>query len=281
MKTYIEWSGGLYHTGVFIQKENIYSGMGGFRSVYMFSEDDINVIKNQENCKGYGRLMKHSDELLLDFDGNLQDALSFKEYCNNQGIAYEMYCSGGGEDRMHFHIPLDSLYSHILLPEVQKMYITEYLKVKCDLSVFRSNSLIRLPAQVHHKTGKRKRLLTRKASSRFLTLPIDNILQDIKQIEVIPNDFSCEDVESSAIIAFSQLTSLFLQSPSCRGKSRTVTIWSAIEPLVKLGLSGKCIQELIMKSMETWENPKEKEIIVKIIKQELHKYRKGSNINDI
>ena len=124
----------------------------GFRSVYMFGEEDSKRAMAAQSSKGFGRLNVYSDCLFIDLDGGdkaLADCLSKLPY-----VGYEVYTSGS--KGYHIHIPHDTYEGPI--PEAHREWVAAH-GLPHDVSIYRRSSLIALPGRIHPKTKLKKRLI--------------------------------------------------------------------------------------------------------------------------
>jgi hypothetical protein len=130
----------------------------GFRSVYGFSENAATLIKAQGHSRGFARFKLYADIMFVDFDDQPEEAEKLKQSLLDFGVAFEVWDSGNRS--FHFHIPHTPKFSKDL-PYTHKQ-VLKALGVdltKVDITLYRPNSIFRLPRTRHQKTGNPKVLL--------------------------------------------------------------------------------------------------------------------------
>ena len=166
------------------------SKLTGFRSVYLFTENDAKCIKKSNSSSGMGKYEVFSNELFFDFDG--EDAFSkadnifqtSKDYYN---FNVSMWFSGS--KGYHVIIKIEDMYG-LDVPYSQKLFVQEtFGKDYCDESIYKHSALIRLPNTIHQKTGKRKVLVKEHKGSELLHIPYVNkpIQENFNNVEYTPS----------------------------------------------------------------------------------------------
>ena len=143
----------------------------GFRSVYMFDEEDASVIRYNGHSRGFQYFDLYSDCLFVDIDIKTPEekarAVSDVKRLKDMGIKFEVWSSGNRS--VHLHIPHALMHSRHL-PYTHQC-VVEKLGIACDMSIYRGNSLYRLPHTKHQKSGKYKVLLN-SYEGKMLSFPI-------------------------------------------------------------------------------------------------------------
>lgn len=174
----------------------------GFRSVYMFNQEDAEIIKDRGSSKGFKYFNLHSDCLFVDIDIKNDEeeaqALADIEKLKASNIKFSLWSSGGRS--YHLHIPHELKCSRHL-PYTHKL-IVEKLGIHCDHSLYRANSLFRLPGTIHTRTGKEKVLLG-EYGTKELKFSIQ--IEPVKEIR--ERSESC----NSPLLIFSTLRDLSLE----------------------------------------------------------------------
>jgi len=160
MTLYVEKTPAPYiRVGNMIPEESLSSDEGGFRSVYSFCETDALVIKNRGSSKGFAEFAPSAVCLFIDIDIHSEqediDARAQIDALKASGLRFELWDSGNRSYHLHIPHPLKRGYA---LPHTHKE-VVKSLGITCDNSLYRNNSLFRLPGTTHAKTGKKKVLL--------------------------------------------------------------------------------------------------------------------------
>lgn len=143
----------------------------GFRSVYMFDEEDAATIRYNGHSRGFKYFDLYSDCLFVDIDiktpEEAQKAVEDVKRLKALGIRFDIYDSGNRS--VHLHIPHELMHSRHM--PYTHMKVVEKLGITCDLSIYRGNSLYRLPRTIHTKTGNPK-VLKESVDGKLLKFPI-------------------------------------------------------------------------------------------------------------
>lgn len=221
----------------------------GFRSVYMFNQDDAYQIAASESSKGFKQYGVYSDHLFIDLDGG--DAALLQAEAALVGYQYEVWSSGG----KGYHIVLPTpMYHGTDLPQAHLEFV-DSLGCGADLSLYRASSLIALPGRVHQKTGKRKTKV-KDVDGRQLTL---------EQPKMLPKAFNITYDDEPISFVFMRLASL-AETPPAQGNRHTV-LWSTSSQLARTGLSYETAEELMQFVNAKWLAPKSEEEVTRAVRQ--------------
>jgi hypothetical protein len=132
----------------------------GFRSVFAFDDDTARQIRETGTTADMRGTPVYADTLFVDFDKS--DGIEFIAHLQQQGIAHQVWHSGGRS--IHVHVPLIPVFGD-WVPAACK----EYLKAHApgaDLSFIHPVGVYRLPGTYHPKRpGKRKELRAEQAGA--------------------------------------------------------------------------------------------------------------------
>ena len=159
------------------KSRNELSELQGFRSVFGYPEDTLNHIKRQGNTRDISHLPVYCDDLMVDFDDNLEAAERYEHSLLECGIAYEKYDSGNRS--IHFHVPVTPCVGS-WVPRAAYEYAYKYIN-GCDVSVYRHTGLFRLQGTWHEKNPGHLKRQTGKAEGGSLVLKAP---QDFASIRV-------------------------------------------------------------------------------------------------
>jgi len=126
----------------------------GFRSIYGFSEEAVEQIRENNSTRELKNFEFFSDTLFVDFDDQPEAAkemeIALKDY------QWEMYDSGGRS--VHFHIKIEPMLGKDV-PILQRRYMKANFP-KSDVSIYKSTGMYRLTGTFHTKNrGCKKHLL--------------------------------------------------------------------------------------------------------------------------
>jgi hypothetical protein len=148
---------------------------GGFVSLYAVTKESAERIRDAGTCKGF-RGIVHSSHLWLDID-SYEKADRVEERLKEMGFEYISYDTGGRG--AHFGVVRDNSPSH-LLPSMDRAWVQQHFP-EADSSIYTHLHPFRLPGTPHHRTGKRKQLVS-KGIGHSLRLP--QYTQEVRGIEV-------------------------------------------------------------------------------------------------
>jgi hypothetical protein len=175
--------------GTMVPVEQLHK-LTGFRSVYLFTQNDAQCIKKSNSSSGMTKYEVFSNELFLDFDGD--DALLkadnvFRACQDYHDFSTTMWFSGS--KGYHIVIKIQDMFG-LDVPYSQKLFVQNaFGKDYCDESIYKHSGLIRLPNTVHQKTGKRKVLVKEHKGSNILEIPyVDKPIQEnFNNVEYTPS----------------------------------------------------------------------------------------------
>lgn len=124
----------------------------GFRSVYGFTEETAEHIKQTRSTAGLKGTPVYAEEILIDFDDQYDEANKFRESLIKDNISFTAYDSGNRS--VHFHVPHAPICEE-WVPLAHKQWVLSRTKL-ADTSFYHAVGMFRLPLTVHEKTGKLK-----------------------------------------------------------------------------------------------------------------------------
>jgi hypothetical protein len=223
----------------------------------MFDKEAVDTLQDQGNASGMSRFEAWSDTLFIDIDNDPDAVTSFREYFRNQNTTYSMWESGG--KGVHFHLPTP-LYHHRHMPSIHAKLVAES-GIRCDTSLYRHNSLFRLPGTTHQKTRKIKTLLE-EHQGVGLTLPeqmfswADN-LKEVTYTKLVEYDKS--ETEHTLLKAIHLIMNEPMQG------TRYMSLWSLAKRAAETGFSEDFTTELLEVVNERWQNQKPQEEISRAV----------------
>lgn len=238
MTYYVEWAPALTaRFGAMIPTEDLASQVGGWRTVYEFSELTAKEIIASGSSKGYDKFPVYSDTLFIDMDLGETGVHELTQKLNYLGFGFQVYSSGG--KGFHFHIPCVPMEGYDV-PYSQYAFAKTELTDHLDASLYRPGSLIALPGRVHIKTGALKTLVGDYCGMRLVEIPM-RATPRIQRSEVPIQP------HSPAAWQFAlQKAAKFIQSPPGNGFRHT-RLWSLAETMCDAGLSYDCAAEICLR----------------------------------
>jgi hypothetical protein len=227
----------------------------GFRTVYAFSEEDAKTIKESRNSRGFSRFIPSSVELFIDLDSPefLEEA---QRNIEKLGWRYSLWTSGS--KGYHIHIP-HNLSSGYGLPSFHKDMALQ-VSPNADVSLYRNNSLFRLPGTIHAKTGRPKTLIK---TGGVIAPRVPFECAGEPETNEIKFAFGESD-ESELSLALGAIQGFLKRQPG-EGR-RYQTLWSIGKGLADGGLSNACTRELLEVVNNSWPNPKEESEIERCLR---------------
>ena len=228
----------------------------GFRSVYCFSEADALIMRKQGRSRGMRRFAVFTDELLLDFDNGYDDECKRAvQWAQEHECSYALFESG--KKGMHLEIKCVPEYS-LHVPHSQALFVEKVLKVASDASLYRHNSLYRLPGTLHQDTGNPKRLVDSRAGERLLKYKI---------VEgVVQPDFGPTEQGDLARGGLERVLRWHGRPP--KTGQRYQTLWSVAKLLKDAGFSSNLIIELVTLVNTSWgDRAKEEDELRRVIRE--------------
>lgn len=253
---FVEWSRYAIHSLVFEHPDSLPEF--GFRTVYAFDKEAVKALKDQGNASGMNRFIAWSDHLFIDIDNDQDSVTAYQQLFQSRNTNYSMWESGG--KGVHFHVPT-ATYSHKQLPRIHSLLVSTF-GIPCDRSLYRHNSLFRLPGTRHAKTGKQKRLIGQLTDGQDLTIP-EKIIRQVDETQVIVTPLKREYGQAEE--ALLQGIHLMLNEPQV-GR-RYQSMWSLAANLAQSGFSESFAEELLLVVNEKWENAKEGEEIERALRE--------------
>lgn len=140
----------------------------GFRSVFGFPEETAKHIVGQDSIRRLHDFDVYAEEILVDFDDNVEAAMRLDNYLRTREYAYKRY--GSGNRSIHFHIKAAPITGRNV-PAAHKKWAQEHAP-GCDLSIYHASAIFRLPGTWHEKhAGQRKELQYRQDGRVATTIP--------------------------------------------------------------------------------------------------------------
>lgn len=243
---YLEHTDQVFNRSAKMVEETKIQGMTGFRSIYKFDENAAKDIISSGVSRDFKRFDLYSDELIIDID--LLDSKIISKVlnrCKSDGFNCKLFFSGC----KGYHIIIETTLKKAASKDMtytQQRIIAKLLPDGYDRSIYRSNSLIRLPGTIHEKTGKSKQLLEVVSGNYLLDYDIEvNNATYIRQIDIGPYNELKDALDKVA-------NSL----GNCQIGGRYHTIFFASVELLKSGLSPSSTEELISIMNASWGKDK-------------------------
>jgi hypothetical protein len=258
MKVFLEYAEQPYLRSGDVRPASEFADLQGFRSVYGFAEEDATEIIRLKSSKDFKRFSQFSDCLFLDLDDGDVSVNAVRGWLKKEGLEFSLYKSGS--KGFHFHIPCVPKFS----PDVawSQRKLVEGLGLPVDVSLYRPNSLIRLPGTIHRKTGLPKELVD---SSSGHTLDYDLVEEPESRLQ----DFSLGDVSDFETTLLSLAT--YLANPPSSG-NRHMTLWSHAERLRRQGLAYETVLDLLQGVNSSWgQNAKPRPEVERAVNQAFQK----------
>ncbi len=244
MQMFIEWSSSTHHTAVLIP--STLKMEHGFRSVYMFDEQQKEYIESQGDMTKLDSLSVYSDTLFIDIDSTKEDCDKCRAELEHRGLNYEIWESGS--KGFHFHIPLIKTYQHIDLPAIHRQFVKQLSagRFAIDESIYRHAGLFRLPGTRHKKTGKRKILMEKVDDKSNLELDTTIVVQKKTVITTSA---------PSPVVALNDC--LFRMCNPPQNGNRYMSLWGLAKSLQAAAFSREFAEELLIEVNFSWPEPKD------------------------
>jgi len=218
------------------------SNCSGFRSVYMFCKEDAEAIRYNGHSRGFNYYDLYSDCLFVDIDVKTKEennrALQDIKKLKDMGIRFEVWNSGNRS--YHLHIP-HALMNSRHLPYTHQC-VVEKLGIACDLSIYRGNSLYRLPRTRHTKTGKYKELI-KSYPGKLIKFPIFQTPEKTSRGGEGASDINAE-------LVFYTLREACLEEPD----QHYMKLFSLSCLLFDMGLSYEAISDMLRMVNNFWKD---------------------------
>ena len=238
---FAEWGKTVRDRAYFVSVDTL-KGRHGFESVYRFSASAAETMQRRGSIAGCSNFPVYTDRLLIDLDDGVTSAKRLKSILIKQNLAHLIYNSGN--KGYHFLIPCKPMFD-LDVPYTQRVWV-EDLNINADLSLYRHNSMIRLPGTINEKTGKRKKLIAVNKGSKLV---LDNIIENPDRYKVWQGS---EDVISKTFIQniFSKGLRMLRVTPN-PGRRHT-ELWSLANDFAKSGLDFETAYNVILKINDSW-----------------------------
>jgi hypothetical protein len=230
----------------------------GYASVYCFDSQAAQAVTIAESSRGLDQYPVYSDRLTIDVDDTDLDrakarAEQLSAQLRNRDIGHEVWLSGG----KGYHIVMhhDMMCSKDL-PWSQRKYVEDELKVDCDVSLYRSGSLISLPGRVHPSTRQRKRQVWKCAGGN-----VSIVLQQKPELKFDFANLGLSDIGQALVNL-----QLLAQCPPKEG-NRHQRIWGSARDLCKSGVSKETAIELLLKVNDSWVTKKPEGDVIRAVEQ--------------
>lgn len=220
----------------------------GYSSLYFFSKEDADVIKENGHSRGFQYLVAYSAFLVMDIDCGQEGLDQITPILDKEGYSYEVWSSGG--KGFHIYMPHEMLGS-VHLPYSHKMKIREILGDKyalIDGSLYQHGRLLSLPGRIHAKTKKKKKFEYAKKGTRDLIVPI------IEEVKVRPLYEQVVGSDEGLIIGLTRVQDMLTHPPG--PGNRHLRIWGASKDLAMAGLSYDTVLNLMNRVNSSWTNQK-------------------------
>jgi len=223
----------------------------GYSTVYYFSQEDADEIKESGSSSGFKRYAVGADRIVLDLDDGDSQLEETEKILKDKGLQYEVWFSG--KKGYHIYIPTEDMYDKDL-PYSHLMYIRS-LGIKCDESLYQHGRLLSLPGRIHPKTRKRKQKLRM----------VPGVAADVQIVQRPIFTLSVHSDPSHVVLAgaLMRLSEMALNEP--RRDARHTELWAVGKDLVNGGLRDDLIFNLLQAVMTSWDRPKDDEKLMRII----------------
>lgn len=258
---FAEWGKTVQDRAFFVSVDTL-KGRQGFESVYRFSETASQVMQARGSVAGCSNFPVYTDRLIIDLDDGITTAKVLKQILNKKGLAYLVYNSGN--KGYHFVIPCKPSFD-LDVPYTQKVWV-EKLNINADLSLYRHNSMVRLPGTINEKTGNRKKLVYVHKGKKLV---FNKILENPERYTTWQG---AESVISNTFIqnVFIKGLRLIREKPS-PGRRHT-ELWSLANDFARSGLDLETAYNVILKINENWgEDAKDESDVFRAV-QDGYKY---------
>jgi len=223
----------------------------GFRSLYFFDEQAVSYFKEIGRVKNLKKFPVYSSSLTIDIDNNEEGFKETLEKIKKVGYKFEAWSSGGkGYHIVLFHEELCDAN----LPYWHRNWV-EKRKIACDLCIYESGRIIRLPGTIHAKTGKPKILLEES----------DGSLIEIEKVEPVRQmNSSIGSQEDDALGLLGLQLRKYVDVPITCGE-RNRRVYSLCRGFFDCGFSSDALSEFAHILNDSIEEPLEEEELSNIV----------------
>lgn len=231
----------------------------GYASVYMFDHAAAAEVLKNGHSRNLDRYKVYSDRLVIDLDGGAAQLERTMEVLNREGLAYEVWRSGG--KGFHVLIPhefvgsKDLPYSH--LNAVKK------LGLECDESLYQHGRIISLPGRVHPKTKKKKEF----------HMSVEGKPLDLEIVQRPAPVFNFEERTDHEALKTGLLYLACLAEQEPFTGNRHMALWRCAKDLAEAGLEYDTVLNLLTEVNNSWQNPKEPEEVEQAVRGAFKKSR--------
>ena len=238
---FAEWGKTVRERAFFVSVGTL-KGRQGFESVYRFSANAAQVMQVRGSVAGCSNFPVYTDRVIIDLDDGITSAKKLKQILKEKDLAFLIYNSGN--KGYHFVIPCKPIFD-LDVPYTQKVWV-ESLNVNADLSLYRHNSMVRLPGTINEKTGKRKKLVYVNKGKKLI---FNKLLENPERYNTWKGS---ENVISNSFIqnVFIKGLRLIREKPS-PGRRHT-ELWSLANDFANSGLDLETAYNVILKINDSW-----------------------------
>lgn len=223
----------------------------GFRSLYFFDEYATAYFREIGRVKGLKNFPVYSSSLTIDIDNDDEGFKSTLERVKKAGYKFEAWSSGGkGYHIILFH----EMLCNVNLPYWHRHWI-EKRRIPCDLCIYESGRIIRLPHTIHAKTGNPKVLLEESEGSLIT-------LEEVTPVKVMNSKTGAQEDDALGLLGL--LLNKYVNVPIEQGE-RNRRVYSLCRGFFDCGFSSDALDEFAHIVNENIEEPLEEEELVNII----------------
>lgn len=236
-----EWGETVRNRAFFVELDRLKS-LTGYESVYRFREDAAKAMYDRGSVVGCMNYAVWTDRLIIDLDDGSTTAKKLIKILDDLGLAYLIYFSGS--KGYHFIIPCVPMFG-LDVPYTQMKWV-EKLGIPFDTTLYRHNSMVRLPGTIHEKTGLKKKLIKIKKGKK---LKFNKILDNPKRYQTWQG--------SEGVLSTSHLQNIFvkglrlIRTTPGLGQRHT-ELWSIANDFANCGISFETAFELINQLNLNW-----------------------------
>lgn len=226
-----------------------------YRSVFMFSEEDAEIIREQGSSRGFKRCDVWADTLFIDLDNGEIDLPKCVQFLKERNLSAEIWESGG----KGFHIEIETILQHGKHLPYSHQEFVKTLGISADYSIYRHSSLIRLAGSIHERTGKRKRLILKFEGQKLeVEMKTPSMFGELQFSET-------PELQKSLDKALLRAASTLVINPS--PGNRHMTVWGLAKDFAGAGLEYSVALGLIQAINLKWSTPKPPQDVEKAVRQ--------------
>lgn len=232
-------------------EESILKGRQGYTSVFSFEENDAFDIQEAGHSRGLKQYAVSAKYLIMDFDDGMGSAEKVSNILTDRRVSHWVFSSGG--KGAHVYAKCIEVYS-VDLPDRHRNLALS-LSPACDTSIYRHNSLIRLPGTIHERTGNRKELISVFEGSQEL-VPIAS---------AEPIIFASLPVSNQDSLYFMFLQMAHAADQEVSAGHRHEVLWRVVADCYRAGLSFPTTVELCLIINAQFKPPKDENIVRAVV----------------